>query len=156
MFKTVLCVTLVVLCALAGFMLTKKYKFRKIFMYDLYTFNERLISEVNFTRMPLSVFFTKYEYGTDFTLLLEKIKNQNFESVQVEYRYLTIKQKQITEEYFTMIGKSDWKSQSDYLKNVRAELDKEKTETYEEYKKFLSLYVKLGFLLGLVLAILLV
>ena len=156
MIKIFLCVLLVILCAFAGYLLTLKYKKRKQFTYDLYSFNERLISEVNFTRIPLSVFFFKYEYGLGFSTLLKDIKLKNFEKVSVDFPYLTTKQKQLVGDYFLMLGKSDYKSQSEFLKNYRVEIEKEKTSSFEEYKKFSALYVKLGFLFGLILAILLI
>ena len=121
-------------------------------MYDLHNFNERFIGEVSYTRIPLSAFFDKYEYGTDFTAVLAEIKAKNF----IEFPYLTETEKRLAQDYFSMIGKSDAKSQGNYLGAVRAELEKEKTDSEAEYKKYFALYTKLGFLFGLIVAILLV
>lgn len=156
MLKIFLCVALVALCSLAGFALTRKYKLRKTFLYDLHSFNARLIGEVSYTRIPLSAFFDKYEYGTDFTAVLAEIKANNFKSVRIEFAYLSEAEKRLAQDYFSMIGKSDAKSQGNYLGAVRAELEKEKTDSEAEYKKYFALYTKLGFLFGLIVAILLV
>lgn len=156
MLKIFLCVVLVVLCTAAGVALTQKYKQRKVFMHDLHCFNERLLGEVSYTRLPLSSFFDKYEYGKDFTSVLQEIKQNRFERVKIEFRYLADSQKQLVHDYFSMIGKSDARSQENYLNAVRGELEKEKTCTEAEYKKYFGLYTKLGFLFGLIIVILLI
>lgn len=156
MLKIILCILLVTLCSCAGFVLARKYKQRKIFATDLQNFNERFINEVGYTRVPLATFFEKYQYGEDFTALLSALKECDFREIRIEYTYLTEEQTRLTSDYFRMIGKSDAKTQRDYLNAVRIELEKNKTEAEAEYKKRFTLYMKLGFLLGLVLAILLV
>lgn len=156
MLKIFLCILLVALCTCAGIAFTRKHKYRKIFMYDLYSFNERLIGEVNYTRIPLLAFFDKYEYGTDFSSVLSGLKQRNFKNIKINFGYLTADEKKMAQDYFSMIGKSDARSQSNYLNAVREELEKEKNGTEAEYKKHFALYTKLGFLFGLILAILLV
>ena len=55
-----------------------------------------------------------------------------------------------------MIGRSDAASQKTYLSSLRTEIEERKRSSDETYKKYFALYIKLGFLAGLMLSILIV
>ena len=55
-----------------------------------------------------------------------------------------------------MIGRSDAASQRTFLSAARQEISEKKKSTEEAYKKYFALYLKLGFLAGLVLVVLIV
>lgn len=55
-----------------------------------------------------------------------------------------------------MIGRSDAASQKTYLSSLRGEIDESRKKSEETYKKHFTLYIKLGFLAGLMLSILIV
>ena len=54
-----------------------------------------------------------------------------------------------------MIGRSDSASQKDYLQSARTETERLRSESGAEYKRRCNLYVKLGFLFGLIIAVIL-
>ena len=66
MLKFLLCVLALGGCMAAAYLFTRKYKLRRAFFYDLDLFNERLVNEVSYTRVPLPVFVEKYTFGGDF------------------------------------------------------------------------------------------
>ena len=133
MLKVLLCVLLFVLCVGCAFWLTRKYRKRKDFFYNLALFNERLLNEVSYTRIPLPAFAEKYEF-----------------------EYLTEDEKKFLGDYFRMVGGSDAASQKTYLSALRKEIEERRRASDEVYKRYFSLYLKLGVLAGLVLIILLV
>ena len=60
------------------------------------------------------------------------------------------------EDYFQMLGKGDSSSQKAYFSAMKDEIQKRYALAENEYKKYGDLYIKLGFLCGLFLLILIV
>ena len=71
MLKLILCVGALALCVCCSFLLTRKYRQRFDFFYNLNLFNERLVNEVSYTKIPLPAFLEKYEFGGDFKKMLD-------------------------------------------------------------------------------------
>ena len=155
MLKVLLCVLLFVLCVGCAFWLTRKYRKRKDFFYNLDLFNERLLNEVSYTRIPLPAFAEKYEFTGDFRKMLED-KKDDFQAEKYEFEYLAEDEKKFLCDYFRMVGGSDAASQKTYLSALRKEIEERRRASDEVYKRYFSLYLKLGVLAGLVLIILLV
>ena len=155
MLKLLLCVFLFSLCVGCAFWLTRKYKKRRDFFYNLDLFNERLVNEVSYTKIPLPAFAEKYEFTGDFKRMLEE-KKSDFQAEKYEYDYLTEDEKKFLADYFRMVGGSDAASQKTYLSALRKEIDDRRRASEDVYKKYFSLYLKLGVLAGLVLVILIV
>lgn len=155
MLKLLLCIAVVALCVAFSFLLTQKYRSRMQFYYNLNLFNERLINEVSYTRIPLPAFLEKYPFTGDFKGMLEQ-KKGDFSSENYSFSYLTEDEKKNLADYFRMIGRSDAASQRTFLSAARQELSEKKKSTEETYKKYFSLYLKLGFLAGLILVVLIV
>ena len=155
MIKLFLSVLLLALCSAFGWILTRRYKQRKDFFYALDLFNARFINEVSYTKLPLAAFFDKYPFSGDFGKLLEEKKNSGFVSDTFDVPYLTQDEKNFVRDYFMMIGRSDSASQKDYLQSARTETERLRSESGAEYKRRCNLYVKLGFLFGLIIAVIL-
>ena len=149
MIKLLLCAALVALCSGVGYLLAGKYKQRKKFFYELDLFNARMINEVSYTKMPLSAVIEKYPFSGDFGKLLEEKKKNGSVTGDFEIAYLSGDEKNL------MVGRSDSGSQREYLNSARAETEKLRAESEKEYKRRFNLYVRLGFLFGLILAVLL-
>lgn len=155
MIKLLLCAALVALCSGVGYLLAGKYKQRKKFFYELDFFNARMINEVSYTKMPLSAVIEKYPFSGDFGKLLEEKKKNGSVTGDFEIAYLSGDEKNFVRDYFLMVGRSDSGSQREYLNSARAETEKLRAESEKEYKRRFNLYVRLGFLFGLILAVLL-
>ena len=153
MLKFFLCALLFLLCVGCAFWLTRKYRKRKEFFYNLDLFNERLVNEVSYTKVPLPAFAEKYEFSGDFKKMLEE-KRTDFQAERYEYDYLAEDEKKFLGDYFRMVGGSDAASQKTYLSALRKEIGERRRVSEETYKKYFSLYLKLGVLAGLVLVIL--
>lgn len=156
MLKVFLCIFAVAACTGVAYLLTRKYKQRMLFFYNLDLFNERLVNEVSYTRVPLPAFVEKYEFGGDFKKMLDEKKATDFGSENYGFSYLTADERKFLSDYFLLVGKSDAASQRTYLSAVRGEIAERRRTAEDIYKKYFSLYMKLGFLAGLVLAVLIV
>lgn len=155
MLKLLLCVAAVALCVAFSYLLTGKYRSRMQFYYNFNLFNERLINEVSYTRIPLPAFLEKYTFTGDFKGMLEQ-KKGDFSTGNYSLPYLGEDEKKYLADYFCMIGRSDAASQRTFLSAARQEISEKKKSTEEAYKKYFALYLKLGFLAGLVLVVLIV
>ena len=156
MLKALLCVAAFGLCVCAALLLTRRYRRRKEFFYALNLFNERLYNEVSYLRAPLSTFIEKYDFGGDFQKMLREKREGDFGRENYGFAYLTADEQKFLGDYFRLIGKSDAASQRTYLAAARAEAGERRRLAEEEYKKYFSLYSKLGVLAGLILVILIV
>ena len=75
MLKFLLCALMFSLCVGCAYWLTRRYKKRKDFFYNLDLFNERLVNEVSYTKIPLPAFAEKYEFTGDFKKMLTDKKD---------------------------------------------------------------------------------
>ena len=121
------------------FISANKKKKMQVFS-ELYEFNEKLILNLKFNRLPIKKVAEGFKYVPE---MLDGKK------------VLDGKDGEIISEYTVNLGKSDAVSQIDYLNGRKASLAKCKEESFTEYKKYSSLYVKIFFMMGVLMAVLL-
>lgn len=160
--KFIVGIALVAFTTFCGYFLAKKYRQRKLFFMQLLEFNERYLSEIAYYRRPIKEFTEKYTYKGEFDELLQDFFRslQSGESLRenlldsAKYAFLTIEEKRVVEDYFLMFGKGDSQSQKGYFSSVKSSLSKLQSEAETQCKRYGDLYIKLGFLCGLLLLIL--
>lgn len=164
MTKFLLGVAVVAFTSFCGYLLARKYRQRQLFMRQLCTFNERFLSEISYYRRPIAEFVRKYTYKDEFGEFLRIFfysleKNTPlFQDVlkKPEFSFLQEEEKTIVGDYFLMLGKGDSASQKLYFSSMRETLSKQCREAEQTCKKYADLYVKIGFLFGLLIMILIV
>ena len=107
---------------------------------ELYEFNEQLLLNLKFSRKTID------KIAENFNFIPEILQGK---------RLLEGEDGEVIDDYFTNLGKSDALSQIDYLNERKVRLAKCRDESAEDYKKYSSLYVKIFFLIGVLMAILL-
>ena len=70
--------------------------------------------------------------------------------------FLKGEDKSLVEDYFKMLGKGDSASQKTYFSAAKEGITKLYSDAENEYKKYGDLYIKLGFLCGLLILILII
>jgi stage III sporulation protein AB len=160
MAKFILGVAIVAFCSFCGYYMTKKYRKRQSFYLQLWEFNERFLSEVTYYRRPLAEFLSKYSYKNEFAVLLQSfylgLEKGSFSLENICLDFLTEEDKKELEDYFGMLCKGDSTAQKAYFSGLKEVLAKKKMQSVEEGKKYGDLYVKLGFLIGLFLLVLMI
>ena len=131
---------MVALTTSLGIFLSANKKKRMAVFSELYEFNEQLILTLKFTRSSLDKIAEPFKY-------MPKILNG--ESV------LKGEDGKIVGDYLENLGKTDALSQIDYLSERKSVLKKYKEESFSDYKKYSSLYIKIFFLIGVMVAVLL-
>ena len=164
MTKVLLCIAIVAFTSFCGYVLTKKYRKRKRFFAELKEFNERFISEISYSRRPITEFFFAYSYKGEF----DEFFNEYFQSIQrgddIAYdirktellEFLNAEEKGVVEDYFLMLGKGDSASQKAYFLGMKERIQKTYAEADGAYKRYGDLYIKLGFLCGLFIILLII
>ncbi len=162
MTKFFLGLTIIAFTSFCGYILAKKYRRKKHFFMQFMAFNERFISELSYFRRPMREFILAYTYKGEFLNLLRQflsLSHKEFltfheELSSPEYYFLKNDEKTTILNYFSMLGKGDSASQKIYFLGARDVLKKYEEEAYRECKKYGELYIKIGFLLGLLILIL--
>lgn len=162
MIKFLLGLAIVCLCTCFGYLLASNYRNRKHFYKEMRDFNERFLNEISYYKRPLGEFIIKYKYNGYFELLIRAFQQQLNKSAQpkfVDLRDFAFLKKEETgfiDDYFQMLGRGDSSSQKAYFSAMKEEIQKRYNLAESEYKKYGDLYIKLGFLCGLFLLILIV
>ena len=162
--KFLLGVCIVAFGSACGYFLAKKYRQRKAFFRQLKEFNERYLSEISYYRRPIKAFASSYAYKGEFAHLLnlffaylEAGQARGFEvDFKTEFPFLRQDERQVVADYFFMLGRGDSGSQKGYFSGVKEGLTKLYNVAVEDCKKYGDLYVKLGFLCGLFILILMI
>ena len=156
--KILLGCAIILFSTFCGYFLTKQYRQRKAFFAQLYEFNQRFLNEISYYRRPLQEFMMKYNYQGAFKEILQcyllSLSGEKFDLI--EYTFLKEDERVFLIDYFQMLGKGDSVSQKAYYSSVRESLIKWKTSSDEQAKKYEDLYIKLGFLCGLFILILII
>ena len=164
MIKFLLGIAIVSFGSYCGYIFAKKYRKRKLFFGQLKEFNERFLSEVSYYRRPLREFVSKYIYKGEFQMFLQNFFLEIDELSQSEHssmgfpdcEFLKSEDKALLEDYFKMLGKGDSASQKTYFSAAKEWIAKLYGDAENEYKKYGDLYIKLGFLCGLLILILMI
>ena len=144
-------IVLLLLSLFIGYCLSGKYYFRRIFYTDFYNFNTLFGQEIAFKQTTLVNLINNQSNNTDFYFL---IKNKVLtESNEFCITYLTAQEKNFVYEYLEKIGKFDKNTQLEYLKNVSGIILEKQQNSIIDEKKYKTLYIKLSFLIGLILLI---
>lgn len=150
--KIVLGVILLLLCIFIGYTFSKKYSDRRKSFEKFKDFNARVKNEVAFsqaslisviknlpTDMPINA------YINDFFIK----KEDNAEKLKT----FTDEEKTFIKDYVKTLGQGDRASQGKFLDAAEKQLEKYLAAAEEEDKKYRPLCLKLGFLFGLIILI---
>ena len=129
-----------VLTTLIGSFLSANKKKRMQIFAELYEFNEQLILTLKFTKSSMEKIAEPFKFVPDILEGKELILGDDG---------------QFLKDYIQNLGKTDALSQVDYLNERKSLLKKYKDESYADYKKYSSLYLKIFFLIGVMVAVLL-
>lgn len=156
------------LCVIAfttfiGYLLTKKHRKKKAFFTQFYDFNNRFLNEISYFKRPVGQFISRYTYKGEFDDLLKaylKGINTPFFMENVlksdDFSFLNKEEKVFLTDYFLTLGKGNSATQTAYYSGANEQLKLLKTQAERDNKRYGDLYIKLGFLCGLLILILIV
>ncbi len=154
MISYILYVCIVLFLTYLGYFFSGKYRHRKSFYIAWEQFHQNFLSEIGYTRRPLKEVIEKFKtdgYFSDF--LTDYNKNHAWDG---KIDFFNREENEFLSEYFSFLGKSDYLRQKEYFNATTKRIEELKEKSEVDAKKHTDLYVKLGFLLGLIIVILLV
>lgn len=134
-------------CTFIGYLLSKKFTKRKKFFSDFNTFNNLLIKEVAFSQTTIAKLVQNFSCSGDFIDCVDNFYKKN--NITVKDNYLNADEIEFLTNYLNTIGASDKDSQIKYLDGALKVLDKMLNDSTNDEKRYRNLYIKLGFLFGL-------
>lgn len=163
MLKFVAGLAIVAFTTFCGYFLAGKYRQRKQFFMQFNQFNQRYLHEIAYLRRPIGDFLATYTYKGEFNELLihfyEHLKEGSggksfFEDSS--FLFLTIEERRLVEDYFLVLGKGDSVAQKGYFTSFKDRLSDLQNNTETLSKRYGDLYIKIGFLCGLLLLLLII
>lgn len=140
MIKILILFAVAALTTSIGVFLSANKKRRMQIFSELYEFNEQLILTLKFSRSSIDKIAQPFKF-------VPQILNGECK--------LNAQDSEVVRDYLENLGKTDALSQVDYLTERKTILKKYKEESFTDYKKYSSLYVKIFFLIGVMIAVLL-
>ncbi len=159
MLKFLLGLCIVGFTTFCGYLLSKKYRKRKLFFKEWREFNERFLTEISYSRRPLKGFISAYAYQGEFDELLREYSSKLEEGgvpKKEGYPFLREEEGRMIEDYFSMLGRGNAASQAGYFSSVKGKLSTLAEGAEKDSKRYGDLYIKFGFLCGLLILILIV
>lgn len=123
-----------------GTLISAGKKKRMALFCEVYDFNEQQLLNLKYSRQPIETVAARFKIMPDI------LKGKNLPDGE---------DGEILREYVENLGKTDATSQIDYLNEKKAVLTKLRDDSLSDYKKYSSLYVKIFFMVGVLLAVLL-
>lgn len=164
MLKLVSGIAIITFTTLCGYSFSRKYRKRKLFFTQFKEFNERFLNEIAYYRRPIKEFVASYSYQGEFNGVVQSFF-ENFErKLQDDGLFLDLsacfflnkEEKGFVEDYFFMLGRGDSASQKSYFSSLKDQLSSLQSEAEGNSKRYGDLYLKIGFLCGLLILILII
>ena len=140
MIKILILIAIIVLTTFAGVLLSAEKKKRAAVYSELYEYNELLLLNLKFGREDMKSLCGGFKYMGEVLAGKPVLKGADGKFLK---------------NYASNLGSTDASSQIDYLNERKAYIKKHKDESFADYKKYSSLYVKIFLMLGVLIAVLL-
>ena len=142
-------ILIVVLCSYTGYLFTLKNKEIKNFYESFSSFNEKLINEISFGQTTILNLIKSSNTNNFYKLITEYFNNGKFDKKHITF--LSEDDKNFIYNYLKMIGSGDKNAQISYLESVKNDIKNKLNKAIEQDQKYSKLYIKMGFLLGLLI-----
>ena len=153
--KLLLTVIFAVVGTLVGMIINKSLLERKKYFEDVEHFLSEFISNLNFKRETIKVVFTNYLPSSE--ILKKQIKchiDNNFQSLNFSSILLSKTEVKFTNDIFSEIGLHSIEVEKTFVNDCFEKIKSVREKVEIKYKKLGSASIKLGFLCGLMLAVL--
>lgn len=133
-----------------GYAVSKKYYYKRKFYQSFYNFNLIMKSEISFGRNTVKTIIDKNDDGGEFYKKIKQyVDNEKYEKLD----YCAESENDFILNYYKTIGEGDAASQTKFVDGADSRLKKFLEEACQNEKKYRTLYLKLGFMVGLIIMI---
>lgn len=148
-----------VISTITGIKLSEKFKLRKEYYKTLSEFNSVMKEEVYFAKNTLPTIINKIKYKNDLIDFLKQYILSLESKISLDLKkfwYLTDEERNNLFFYVETLSKTDSINLKQYLTNLENKINNKLNIAEIEEKKYRSLYMKLGFLTGLLVLVLII
>ncbi len=142
---------LLIISTFLGYILSEKFNKRKIFYQRFQVFNNKLKNEIAFSKKTINELVLSLDLDNDFNKKLYAYIKEN--NTDEKINYIKNEEYEFFLNYLTSIGNGNVDSQLNFINNAEQEIKKYLSESIDNEKKYRILYIKIGFLIGLILLI---
>lgn len=160
--KIFVLIILICVSTYVGYAFSKKYKQRANFFMALIGLCQKFDVEINYSRERVKNIFNNLDeklkrnlQGIDenYVECIEKKSHIEAGEIFKNITFLKDNEKDIILPFFKSLGRSDVESQSREIKNYQSRFESLSSQSQQENKKYGSLSIKLGLILGLLVAV---
>ena len=145
-------VIILALSTFVGYLFSDKYAKRKIFYNSFFDFNNKLKTEITFGQSSVLDIISKSKNDDVFYGYIKNYYNNS----NVENKFLSEEENSFVTNYLSGIGNSDKNTQLDFINKNEGYLTEKKDKSDTENKKYKSLFIKLGLLIGLIMFVIII
>ena len=143
--------------AFLGYVMSVKFVESRDFWERFAFWHKKIKSEIEFSQRSLLEIFNDGKSTDKNDLFLSVAKDYVVnKKTDAELNFLCKEEREFLDKYFVDLGTMDRASQLNYLNSLEVELNKFVSASDIKNKKYRPLYVKMGFLIGLVVFILVI
>lgn len=164
--KCVLLCLIITCSTYIGYGFSSYYRKRLRLFKDCHNFANKLIVDINFSKNNLKEIISSSlgNYGSEFKQILNRFLDYlnshatilKSEDIFVKNNFLSVEEIQVIFTFLKGLGRYDAENQIKELEDFKLKFDELKQQANNENKKYGALYVKLGLMFGIMLAILLI
>jgi stage III sporulation protein AB len=124
---------------LIGLCLSNEKKKNMLVLKDFVAFNQDMLLTMQYDQKSIAVVAQKYKFVQK-VFQGEKVTNEE--------------EQKLLKDYLSQLGKTSSVSQTEYLQDQKSKLEMRYEQAENNYKKYGSLYLKIFFMAGILLAVL--
>lgn len=143
-------IILIAICTFTGKIIANKYTKIKIYYEDFYNFNRILLNKISFSNSSITEVLNTNKNESPF---IETAKDYFINNNITKIDFISSDDNKYLYRYLNEIGKSNRTNQIEFLTIIDNELRDRHNLSIENEKKYKPLYIKLGFLFGLIVFI---
>lgn len=153
--KFLIGILLVMTCTYISFRLSDKYTIRKNFFNTFLQFTKILKNEVSFSKRTILSLLKDKQCDKDlfYSVVTNYFNNKDF---TFDNKHFSNDEKEHLKSFLEEIGKTNSGLQYEFLSTTEKTIGEKLAVLQEEEKKYKNLYLKLGFLLGILLFVLII
>ena len=147
-------ILVLILSTYIGYMMSKKYTVRKAYYNAFTEFNKKLKNEISFRQQSLLTLIRNFGNENCFYTALKDVIVEK-KSFNLDDKVFNEDEQTFLSNYLAVIGKGDRLSQLKYVESVEVQIAECLKNANDDEKKYKVLFIKLGFLIGLMLLVVL-
>lgn len=130
-----------------------KYRSAKKFYVAWEQFHQKFLTEAGYARRPLGEVIEPFKEQGVFGAFLTEYQKKHVWEGKIDF--FGKEDNDFLREYFLYLGRTDFNAQKEYFDGATKKLAAGREKAEKDAARYTDLYVKLGFLLGLIVVILL-